>query len=96
VLSDLGDQPIEWILDDTRTTTIAQGKCRCGLPSTSIEKKTADGSPRYRSIPASWHTGPTRDDAIDKAKASSLRVLADRIEHGEPVPEMDELVSVTS
>jgi predicted RNase H-like HicB family nuclease len=37
----------------------------------------------------------TRDDAIAKAKALSLRVLADRIDHGEPVPEMDRLFSIT-
>jgi predicted RNase H-like HicB family nuclease len=37
----------------------------------------------------------TEDDAIAKVKALSLRVLADRIEHGEDVPEMDELFSVT-
>jgi len=39
--------------------------------------------------------GQTGDDAIAKAKALSLRDLADRIEHGEAVPEMDELFSVT-
>jgi predicted RNase H-like HicB family nuclease len=39
--------------------------------------------------------GETQDDAIAKAKALSLRVLADRIEHGEPVPEMDDLFLVS-
>ncbi len=39
--------------------------------------------------------GETQDDAIAKAKALSLRVLADRIEHGEPVPEMGELFLVS-
>jgi len=39
--------------------------------------------------------GETQDDAIAKAKALSLRVLADRIEHGEPVPEMDDLFVVS-
>jgi predicted RNase H-like HicB family nuclease len=29
--------------------------------------------------------GPTRDDAIAAAKALALRVLADRLEHGESV-----------
>ena len=38
--------------------------------------------------------GQSEDDAIAKAKALSLRVLADRLEHGENVPEMDELFSV--
>jgi predicted RNase H-like HicB family nuclease len=40
--------------------------------------------------------GETQADAIARVKALSLRVLADRIEHGEPVPEMDDLFSVTS
>jgi len=40
--------------------------------------------------------GLTQDDAIAKVKALSFRVIADRIEHGEPVPEMDELFSVAS
>ncbi len=40
--------------------------------------------------------GQTEADAVAKVKALSLRVLADRIEHGEPVPEMDELFSVAS
>ncbi len=39
--------------------------------------------------------GQTEDDAITKVKALGLRVLADRIENGEVVPEMDELFSVT-
>ena len=39
--------------------------------------------------------GRTEDDAITKVKALGLRVLADRIENGEVVPEMDELFSVT-
>jgi predicted RNase H-like HicB family nuclease len=38
--------------------------------------------------------GTTQDDAIAKAKALSLRILADRIEHGEAIPEMAELFSV--
>lgn len=38
--------------------------------------------------------GPTRDDAIVKVKTLSLRVLADRMEHGEPVPDADRLFLV--
>jgi predicted RNase H-like HicB family nuclease len=33
--------------------------------------------------------GQTEDDAITKVKALGLRVLAERIENGEVVPEMD-------
>ncbi len=39
--------------------------------------------------------GESQADAIARAKALSLRILADRIEHGEPVPEMDELFLVS-
>jgi predicted RNase H-like HicB family nuclease len=38
--------------------------------------------------------GQTENDAITKVKALCLRILADRIEHGEAVPEMNELFSV--
>ncbi len=31
--------------------------------------------------------GDTREAAIDAAKVLALRVIADRLEHGEPVPE---------
>ena len=47
-------------------------------------------------LPGVMVYGQTQADAMPKVKALSLRVLADRIEHGEPVPEMDELFSVTS
>ncbi|WP_448382031.1 type II toxin-antitoxin system HicB family antitoxin [Desulfosoma sp.] len=30
--------------------------------------------------------GQTREEAIARAKALGLRVLADRLEHGEPIP----------
>jgi predicted RNase H-like HicB family nuclease len=46
-------------------------------------------------IPGVLVYGTTQDDAIAKAKALSLRVLADRIEHGESAPETAELFSVT-
>ena len=32
--------------------------------------------------------GSSRDDAVAKAKALAFRVLADRLEHGETVPEL--------
>jgi predicted RNase H-like HicB family nuclease len=38
--------------------------------------------------------GQTREEAIDRAKALALRVLADRLEHGEPVPQMSGVFSV--
>lgn len=38
--------------------------------------------------------GGTRKNAIEKAQALALRVIADRLEHGEPVPEMTNVFSV--
>ena len=38
--------------------------------------------------------GQTRGEAIDHVKALALRVIADRLEHGEPVPELDRVFAV--
>jgi len=38
--------------------------------------------------------GQTREEAIDRAKALALRVIADRLDHGEPVPELDRVFAV--
>ncbi|HEY2413079.1 MAG TPA: type II toxin-antitoxin system HicB family antitoxin [Pirellulaceae bacterium] len=40
--------------------------------------------------------GVSRDEAIANAKALALRVLADRIEHGEEIPEAANQFLVTS
>ena len=40
--------------------------------------------------------GKTREDAIAKVEALALRVIADRIDHGEIIPELDELFAVTA
>jgi predicted RNase H-like HicB family nuclease len=45
-------------------------------------------------LPGCLAYGKTRDDALAHAKALALRVLADRMEHGEPVPAGDELFSI--
>ncbi|MGH7134265.1 MAG: type II toxin-antitoxin system HicB family antitoxin [Pirellulales bacterium] len=39
-------------------------------------------------LPGVLAYGATCQEAVDRAKALSLRVLADRIEHGEPVPQV--------
>jgi predicted RNase H-like HicB family nuclease len=39
-------------------------------------------------LPGVLSYGPTREEAVERAKALSLRVMADRLEHGEEVPEM--------
>ena len=45
-------------------------------------------------LPGCLAYGKTRTDALAKAKALALRVLADRMENGEPVPAGDELFSI--
>jgi predicted RNase H-like HicB family nuclease len=45
-------------------------------------------------LPGCLAYGVTQTDALAKVKALALRVLADRFEHGEPVPAGDELFSV--
>lgn len=42
-------------------------------------------------LPGVLGYGKTRDEALAKAEALALRVLADRLEHGEPVPTLDQL-----
>lgn len=45
-------------------------------------------------LPGVLTYGPTRPEAAARAQALALRVLADRLEHGEPVPELDGLFAV--
>jgi predicted RNase H-like HicB family nuclease len=39
-------------------------------------------------IPGVLAYGSSRDEAVSRAKALAFRVLADRLEHGEAVPEL--------
>jgi predicted RNase H-like HicB family nuclease len=45
-------------------------------------------------LPGVLAYGQTREEAIERAKALSLRVMADRLEHGETVPEMGGVFAV--
>jgi len=47
-------------------------------------------------LPGVMAYGKTREEAILKVQALTLRVLADRIEHGEGVPIMDTVFSVAA
>lgn len=47
-------------------------------------------------LPGVLAYGATRQEAIDRARALALRVVADRLEHGEPVPELNGLFAVAS
>lgn len=45
-------------------------------------------------LPGVMVYGQTRQEAISKVQALALRVIADRLDHGEPIPELDELFTV--
>jgi predicted RNase H-like HicB family nuclease len=40
--------------------------------------------------------GATEAEAISKAEALALRVIADRLDHGESIPELKELFAVST
>ena len=45
-------------------------------------------------LPGVMVYGGTRDEAVIKAKALAFRVLADRLEHGEDIPEIEGVFAV--
>ncbi|MCC6680224.1 MAG: type II toxin-antitoxin system HicB family antitoxin [Phycisphaeraceae bacterium] len=47
-------------------------------------------------LPGVMVYGSTRQDAITHAQALALRVLADRLEHGEPLPQVDAVFSIVA
>ena len=47
-------------------------------------------------LPGVMAYGDTRNEAISKAEALALRVLADRLEHGEEIPELKEVFAITA
>jgi predicted RNase H-like HicB family nuclease len=47
-------------------------------------------------LPGTMVYGNSREDVISKVKALALRVMADRIEHGETASEMDTLFSIAA
>jgi predicted RNase H-like HicB family nuclease len=47
-------------------------------------------------LPGVMVYGTNRDEAISKVEALALRVLADRLDHGEQIPDLDELFEVAA
>ena len=45
-------------------------------------------------LPGVLAYGTSRDEAVAKAKALAFRVLADRLEHGEDIPEIRDVFAV--
>jgi len=46
-------------------------------------------------LPGVLAYGQTREEAIARAQSLALRVLADRLEHGEQVPDIGQVFAVT-
>jgi len=47
-------------------------------------------------LPGVMVYGQTRAEALSKVQALALRVLADRLEHGEEIPELTELFATSA
>lgn len=47
-------------------------------------------------LPGVMAYGRTRDEAIRRAQALSLRVLADRLEHNEAIPQVQAVFSIVA
>ena len=45
-------------------------------------------------LPGVMVYGQSRQEALSKVETLALRVIADRLEHGEAIPELDELFAV--
>jgi predicted RNase H-like HicB family nuclease len=46
------------------------------------------------SLPGALAYGQSRPEALARVEAITLRIVADRLEHGETVPELDNVFSV--
>lgn len=46
-------------------------------------------------LPGVLAYGASRKEAIDRVQSLALRVLADRLEHGEKIPDITQVFSVT-
>lgn len=47
-------------------------------------------------IPGALAYGTTKDDAVSRVEALVLRILADRLEHGERAPELENVFTVAA
>ena len=47
-------------------------------------------------LPGVLAYGQTREEAVRRAQALSLRVLAERLEHGEPLPNVESVFSIVA
>jgi predicted RNase H-like HicB family nuclease len=47
-------------------------------------------------LPGVLTYGQSREEAVRKAQVLSLRVLAERLEHGEPLPQVENVFSIVA
>lgn len=47
-------------------------------------------------LPGVLAYGQSREEALRRAQALSLRVLAERLEHGEPLPQVEAVFSIVA
>jgi len=47
-------------------------------------------------LPGVMAYGETREQAVARVEALALRVIADRLDHGEAIPELDDLFVVSA
>lgn len=47
-------------------------------------------------LPGVLAYGASREEAVTRAQALSLRVLAERLEHGEDIPQVDAVFSIVA
>ena len=66
------------------------------MPLTIEVEQEEDGRwlAEVTALPGVLAYGATRDEAIGRVQALSLRVLADRLDHGEAVPQMSSVFAV--
>lgn len=67
------------------------------MPLTIEVEQEVDGRwlAEVAALPGVVAYGVTRVEAVEHVQALALRVLADRLDHGETVPEMDNVFAVT-
>lgn len=61
-------------------------------------EREADGRwiAEVRELPGVLVYGQSRDEAVRKAQALSLHVLAERLEHGESLPQVENVFSIVA
>ena len=71
--------------------------CTSGARKMNVEIEREEDSrwiAEIPDLPGVMAYGQSREEAISNVKALALRVLADRLEHGETIPELREVFAV--